>query len=386
MSNWFTVDKAGLAAILERRGKAWALFELIQNAWDSGTRQVNVRLDPVPNEPYAMLSVEDFGEGFGDFTQAHTMFARSSRASDPEKRGRFNLGEKLVLACCRWAEITTTTGTLTFVDDGTRRTRPLSRSEGTLFSAKIRMTRDEYRECSDAINQLIPPVETLFNGSELHRPTPFCTFQAKLPTEIADQDGQLRRTVRTTTVEVYEPEDGLFGDLLELGIPVVDLESPYRINVLQKVPLNMDRDNVTPGFLRAVHAALLNNIHERLTPGQAATPWAQEAAGDARATKEAVKSVVTKRFGDRAVIANPADPMANASAASLGFTVVPGGAFSANTWANVKKHEILIPSSRMFSGPKPEALAKAVEEAAKVCPACKRPFETRDTTGDPDGA
>jgi hypothetical protein len=69
------------------------------------------------------------------------------------------------------------------------------------------------------------------------------------------------------------------------------------------------------------------------------------------------------------------------SAASLGFVVVPGGALPADTWAAVKKHEILMPSSRLFSGPKPEALAKAVEEAAKVCPACKRPFSTEGGEG-----
>jgi hypothetical protein len=44
--DWFTVDKAGLAAILERRGKAFALAELISNAWDSGAQNVWRRRRP----------------------------------------------------------------------------------------------------------------------------------------------------------------------------------------------------------------------------------------------------------------------------------------------------------------------------------------------------
>ena len=30
--HWFEIDKAGLASILERRGKSWAVLELLQNA------------------------------------------------------------------------------------------------------------------------------------------------------------------------------------------------------------------------------------------------------------------------------------------------------------------------------------------------------------------
>src|SRR5438046_1362539 len=108
--NWFDVDKAGLAAQLERRGKSFALFELIQNAWDSGTDKVNVRLAPIEGSPYATLEVEDFGEGFADLGESYRMFAKSRRAGDAEKRGRFNLGEKLVLSLCRQAVITSTCG------------------------------------------------------------------------------------------------------------------------------------------------------------------------------------------------------------------------------------------------------------------------------------
>lgn len=366
--SWFNVDKAGLAAILERRGKFFAIAELLSNAWDSGTNRVSIDLAPVDGKPFADLRVEDWGEGFADLAEASTLFGKSRRAGDASKRGRFNLGEKLVLSVCRWADIQTACGGIGFNEDETTRRYKTSRTEGTLFTAEVRMTRDEYAEVCEKIKRVIPPVGTLFNGIELWRPDSICRFDVKLPTEISDADGQLRRTVRTSTVEVYKDETGT-GEILELGIPVVETENGYRVNVLAKVPLSFDRDNVTPAFLRAINVAILNNVHDDLTAEEAAKPWAQEAVGDARATAESVKAVVVKRFGDRAVIATPGDVCANAAAEAAGFTVIPGGALSADAWANIKKGNILIPSSRAFPTPKPDELA-AAQEAAKLCPHC----------------
>lgn len=367
---WFDVDKSGLAAILERRGKAFALFELVQNAWDSGSDRVEITLEPMAGEPYARLKVEDWGEGFADLDEAFTMFRRSRRAGDADKRGRFSLGEKMVLALCREASIQSTSGGLHFTQSGRTRHKP-TREVGTAIRTEIRMTRDEYADVCEQVKRLIPPVQTTFNGKELDRPDSLAVFAVKLPTEIADDDGLLRRTVRMTTVEVYEGFDGK-GEILEMGVPVVETDNGYRVNVLQKVPLNMDRDNVTPAFLRAINVAVLNELHGALSPEQASAPWAQEAAGDSRATADTVKSVVAKRFGERAVVATPNDPMANANAAAAGFTVIPGGAMSGDLWGNVRKHGLLTPASAAFPTPKPEDLEKAAKMREGKCPFCGR--------------
>src|SRR5262245_40676921 len=161
--SWFSVDRQGLAAILERRGKVFAVFELLANAWDSGSQEVKLTLTP-RDEEYALLGVEDWGEGFDNLDDANTLFARSRRAGDAEKRGRFNLGEKLVLACCRSARIQTTVGSVEFLEDGNVRRRDKRRSYGTVFEADIRMTADEYRDVCQAMRRVIPPVTTVFNS------------------------------------------------------------------------------------------------------------------------------------------------------------------------------------------------------------------------------
>ena len=117
--NWFEVDKEGLARILERKGKEFALFELIQNAWDEpGVSKVSVTLEYRGWNKARLVVEDDAPEGFRDLTHAFTLFADSVKKSNPEQRGRFNLGEKLVLAISDKVTIRTTKGGLRFDKDG----------------------------------------------------------------------------------------------------------------------------------------------------------------------------------------------------------------------------------------------------------------------------
>lgn len=368
MTQWFEVDRDGLAAILERRGKAFALAELVSNAWDSGTDAVAITMQPLGGRPVVHVEVEDWGEGFDDLAHAYTMFAKSRRAGDATKRGRFCLGEKLVLSVCQKATITSTGGSIEF-EDGRRSRSKAKRDHGTLFIADIRMTRAEYEDAVAFLRRMIPPVCTMLDEVEIHRPDSLCRFTTRLPTEVADADGNLRRTMRQCEVEVYDSLDAA-GEILELGVPVVECDMPYRVNVLQKVPLNMDRDNVTPAFLKAIQTEVLNHLHDRLDAEQASEAWVAEASGDSRAKVEAVASVVKARFGDRAVVATPNDPMANAQAEAAGYTVIPGGAMSAGTWANVRKGGLLLPASRAFPTMTPEQRAEAADARGGRCPLC----------------
>lgn len=370
---WLSVDRSGLAAILERRGKAFVLFELVQNAWDSGASRVEVRLTPIAGAPFARIEVvDDSPEGWADLDDAHRLFGRSSRGSDPAKRGRFCLGEKLVLACCRSARIETTAGTLVFDENGRRRSAAM-RERGTLFSAEVRMTREELAEVEAAALRLIPPIPTTFNGAELQVPELLLRFTTKLPTELADDTGVLRRSVRTTMVEVYPAEVGE-GGILELGVPVCGAEWPWRLNVMQKVPLGMERDSVTDAFRRALQVAAVNAMAGSgvIDSDIATTPWVSETLEDGRISAEATKEIVVKRFGERAVVAVPGDPIANAQAEATGCTVIHGGSLSAGAWANVRKHAGLATTSQAFPTPKPTAQGGSLER----CPLCKQAIRT----------
>ncbi len=180
-NEWFSVDKEGLAKILERRGgKLFAVYELIQNAWDEDTTLAAVDLSE-PRYNKAILRVEDDSpEGFKDLAHAFTLFAESAKKSDPSKRGRFNLGEKLVLAVCDWAEIVTTKGTVRFDETGRRKVNSRHCTEkGSIVNVQIRITKAEYDAVCQGINHLIPPtgIRTTFNGREIPGRKPIATFE-----------------------------------------------------------------------------------------------------------------------------------------------------------------------------------------------------------------
>jgi hypothetical protein len=356
--SWFEVDREGLAKILGRRGKEFLVYELVSNAWDSNAKKVEITLEPVPGRPQALLVVsDDDPEGFRELSHAWTLFAESGKKADAEKRGRFNLGEKLVLALCEDAKISITTGTVRFMKEGRSESRS-KREQGSQFEAVVRMTREEFEDVERAVWKLLPPenVRTFLNGKEIPRRPVEKTVQAALPTEIADPEGVLRRTVRKTSVEIVSsilPGEAAF--LYEMGVPVVELSGgeKHHLNVLQKVPLNSDRDNVTPAYLRDLRTILLNETHRDLRPEEAAEPWVREASADEKASKEAVLSVMSLRFGEKRVIADPSDPEGTKIAASQGYSVIPPRALSAREWENVRKFEAAKPAGQVTPSPKP---------------------------------
>lgn len=177
---WFSVNTAGLAKILARRGKQFTVFELVQNAWDQNVTRVEITLTKQPGARDALLRVEDDDpEGFSNVTHSFTLFADSDKKSNVRQRGRFNLGEKLVIAMCDKAEIMTTTGGVMFDQRG-RHTLRRKRDRGSVFEGQLKLTNDELEECCDAVVKLIPPdgIETTFNGAPLPTRQPLTIFKA----------------------------------------------------------------------------------------------------------------------------------------------------------------------------------------------------------------
>lgn len=356
MSNWFDVDKEGLSNLVERRSKAFVIYELLQNAWDEDTDKVSVRIEPVENSPSAWVEVEDDDpEGFEDLRHAWTLFAESTKADDPEKRGRFNLGEKLVLALCHEAEIQTVSGTVFFSEEKGRTRGPSKRDRGSLFKGRVRMTRDELDEVIEKVDTVIVPdgVRTDFNGRELPDREPVAVIEETLPSEYADEDGVLRRTNRKTEVHIYEPREGENGTLYEMGIPVVETEDSYHVDVQQTIPLNAERTNVRPAYKRKVRRIVLNEMADEIDEEDAAEGWVNDALEDPDIEPEAVNKVVEKRYGDDAVSFDPSDPEANKRAQAEGRRVIHGSEFSSKSWDNIRDAGAVKPAGQVTPSPSP---------------------------------
>lgn len=324
--NWIEIDREGLAKQVRHRGKGFVIRELVQNAWDESPKTVDVHIRRPPNSPFVEVSVtDDSPNGWYDLAHVFTMFAPSYKAAHAEQRGRWCSGDKMVLAIARCAHVETMDGTVSFNASG-RRLTSARRSVGTRFVAEIRMTREEYDSLSSEISRLIPPegIRTTFNGAEIHHRKMARSFSVQLPTILADEEGNLRPTRRKTEVRLYDPLPGEVTNIYEMGIPVVEAACQWHIDVQQKVPLNSDRDNVTPAYLREVYAEILNNAHGDLDEVQASKPWATSGAGHKHITPQALWSVQDKAYGKKRVMYDPSDTEANGIAFSKGYTVIHG--------------------------------------------------------------
>ncbi len=220
------------------------------------------------------------------------------------------------------------------------------------------MTRQEVDAALRAAQLLLVPdgVETTVNGERIARRKPAASFRATLTTEKGDELGHLRRVRRETDVRLYEPRPGESPMLYELGIPVVELDGgePWHLDVRQRVPLNIDRDNVTPAYLRELRVHVLNRMHEHVRgQDQATRGWVRDAAASPEAVKEAVAHVFVERFGDKAVAQDPSDPEGTKLAVHAGHTVVNGGSLSRGEWDNARKFELL-PRAGIVTPSRPE--------------------------------
>lgn len=357
MNAWFEVSKDGLGKLVERQGKGRLVAELLQNALDENVTTVRLTLTPLPNRPLAQVVVEDDSpDGFKDLTHAYTLFAESYKKADPEKRGRYNLGEKLILAACRNAVIETTTGTVVFDEDGTRKVSTRrKRDRGSVFTATLRMNRAELDEAAAYLHTVLVPqgIVVTVNGQAIEPRRPWLTFEAALDTLVADDEGVLRPRVRKTSVELYDLKAGEIPTLYELGIPVVETGDRWHVNVHQKVPLNADRDNVRPAYLARLRTLVLNAAHDRLTSEDANAPWVQQATSSEDCSAEAIGTFLDLRFGKDRASYDPNDPEAGKRIVARGGTVLNSSMLNRHQWQNARDAGAIQAAGKLCPTPKP---------------------------------
>lgn len=355
MSNWFTAHKEGLKQIaerlVERRGFGIIGGELYQNVMDTEATECIINFKKIAGRPIAELSVMDNDpNGFHDLSHAWTIFAPSMKKSDPTKAGRFNLGEKMVLAFCKKARIHTTKGLVEF-NENERNDYPRRKREiGTEFWAEIECSQERYDQFIDYMRQIIvkPGLSLVVNGEIIQSRKPIHSFVEKLPTEIAGKDGTLRKSIRQCEIQIYEALPNETPSLYEMGIPVVETGDRWHYSVLQKVPLNVDRDNVTPAYLRDLRVVVFNQMHNQIAEEDTTTTWVNEATDDEDCNPEAVETYRVMRYGKKSVALDPTNPEANAEAVAHGYTVIPPRGLSSGQRKNLYSAGTLISTSTAF--------------------------------------
>ena len=138
-----------------------------------------------------------------------------------------------------------------------------------------------------------------------------------------------------------------------MGLPVVETGDKWHVNVGQKVPLNRDRDNVKPGFLRTVRTLVQHEMHNRLTQEDANQVWVRQGSSDPACSEKAIRKVLDLRFGEKRAAFDPNDPEANKKWVSMGGTTVHGSMMNGQEWKKAKEAGAIVPAGHLCPSPKP---------------------------------
>lgn len=342
---WLVVSKEGLKELQEGKPKHYIVRELVQNAWDEIITKCSLDFDRKGARTEIIVE-DDSPEGFRNLADAYTCYGPTYKRLDVMKRGRFNLGEKQAFVRCDDARVETTTGTVVFDKSG-RHVEKTGRTFGSKVTVHLKMSQTEFREMKEAVKSYLPPadIEFLVDGVPIPYRKPWRIIEESLPTEIEDR-GAFRRTTRKTKIHILKA--GSKARLYEMGIPVTEIKSKYDIDVQQKVPMSVDRETVSEAFLSLLYANVLNETFDDISPDEVSEPWVKNAVAHEKISPEAVKAVIEKRFGPKAVVANPGDKVSNDDALANGYRVVHGPDLSKGEWKNVRAARALQSSSEVF--------------------------------------
>jgi hypothetical protein len=189
-------------------------------------------------------------------------------------------------------------------------------------------------------------VITVINEQRLEYKPPFKTITATLQTELADQNGALSKTREKTEIQIHKVSGDSY--LYEMGIPVKKIDCPFSIDIQQKIPLDKDRENVSEAFLKDVYAEVLNATCDEIPAEKSSETWIRNATSDERISTEAIETIKRKRFGDKVLVANPFDPIANDDALSQGYRVIQGRELSGDEWTQIKEKAPIATTTAKF--------------------------------------
>ena len=250
---WLEVDVRKRADRVRSRRMPLVLKELVANALDAGATDISMDCRPVPRskpdkrglKAYT-VTITDDGAGCDDPEILRTVGSTTSDLHR-ELRGRFGHGLIDFICLCETVEIVTLRNRLVFDAKGCDVNVKRKAFPGLTLTATFRHDGEGFDDLARYFACLILPdgVKFSFNGAAVERGTVHKVVEdVKVTTEWYDAEkGKPIRRKHKTDVVVRRQ----YGDrpmIHELGIPVDEMpwSLPYDVNVLQKTPLDTERD------------------------------------------------------------------------------------------------------------------------------------------------
>ena len=336
MQSRFEIDDKGWRQIQAGRPLWQLVKELVSNVWDerdNGATYCDVTINTYGHGVLEVI-VEDDGPGFSDIKDAYTLMAFTKKRTDANKRGRFNMGEKELIAISEDATIETVGNTISFPKEGGRKVRKNDRTRGTKVTLHVKGTKPEVQTTMEMLQSFIVPagIEYIFHSNYVDiPPLPtrrlVATTEATLKTQISDSPSEpLRESTRKTTVNIYSNPDidegRVEGAIYELGVYIQDIDMPYDVDVQQVVPMGVNRDTVSRAYLRDIYAEVLNVTAGRITEETVSDSWVQYALEDERVTSSTIKTVGTVQIGENGILSVPFREQENEDAYMSGMNLI----------------------------------------------------------------
>ncbi len=343
--DWFAVNVEKRASMVRSRPMARILKELLANSLDAGATAVTIKCNPSEGtkRDKAGLRAYDFAceDNGGGCENPEILRTVGSSTSDlhPRTRGRFGQGLIDVVAACERAEIRTLRHRLRFNGTGcevsTVRGDPI---RGSVVEGILRHDGDGNEELADYFRSVILPanIRLTFNGGEIEHRQAMRTIEGLklLTVSYKPEETRWARFSRITAVEVL-PQWSDNPMIYELGIPVdrMPWSLPFNVNVLQKTPLDVERDMLPKTYKRSLLLQLVAHLSDDYQQYVQERGVPEEIAGGADlagrlsdAAKEAVIRETTGSDPKMVVRRNPFDHDDRSESAELeelhGYTSV----------------------------------------------------------------
>ena len=341
-NEWLSVSLEGFSQQNKARPVEHLIKELVQNSLDAlGGAEGKVTLDILecPRQE-CIVRCRDNGTGVSDMKNLRTVFWTSKHDSR-FKRGRMGRGFKELLSLCRECRVVSGGQTAVFDLDGLGQRRfSVFQNDETVYGTCVEMTIDGDANALTGVvrryfSGFLPPKGVTLEvcGETIKERTPVKVITGSLPTE-EFVNGRWTRPRHKANIEIVECEKGEKGLIYEMGIPVCPLEWDirYHVNVLQRVPMNPNRDAVMSGYGGQIHKICLPHLLDRLSSENTRSSWVGEAAVKCR-DEELQQRVLRKAFGDNLARSVPdfgkfshdADAQENAGVSILDTKQLTGG-------------------------------------------------------------
>lgn len=345
------IDSGGYKRQMKEVEPFRVVQEIIANSFDEDSvKTINVYLQQ--NNGLVTVKVIDDGDGFIDVQDVYTMYKHSYKRRLKNKLGKFNLGEKQFFILCENGYIKTKNQLIEFTGEQ-RSEDEIDYPKGTEVYGEFDWSATELKEMLRMLHKLI--VKT---GKKLYiNDTPVRQLEwfkgiadISLWSEIEDDRQVMRRIKSITLVDLYKIKENERPWLYSLGIPIQELKHSieWHVNVLQKIPLGIERDKVSESWLIDLYAEILNKATDVITKDNAGSKWVTVAMS--KSTPESAKFVLENHLGTSQIfVPSTTDYHANEAVLNNGGKLLRDGFFDRETRNHLKEMEILKVSTDVYA-------------------------------------